>query len=73
MVDGTAFLYGEFSSFGPLCQACEDMGIELKKAAAQRIPNQPVEFSEAQIEEIEALVDRLDDDEDVQAVYTNIA
>lgn len=73
VVDGTAFLYGEFSSFGPLCQACEDMGIELKKAMPQRIPNQPVEFSESQLEEIEVLVDRLDDDEDVLAVYTNIA
>jgi YebC/PmpR family DNA-binding regulatory protein len=73
VVDGTAHVYGDFSSFGSLCQACEDMGIELKKASPQRIPNQPAEFTEEQIEEIEDLIDRLEDDEDVQAVYTNIA
>jgi len=71
--DGTVYVYGEFSSFGSLCQACEDMGIELRKASPQRIPSQPAEFTEEQIEQIEGLIDRLEDDEDVQAVYTNIA
>jgi YebC/PmpR family DNA-binding regulatory protein len=73
VVDGTVYVYGEFSSFGPLCQACEDMGVEVTKATLQRIPSQPVEFNEAQIDEIEGLIDRLEDDEDVQAVFTNIA
>jgi YebC/PmpR family DNA-binding regulatory protein len=73
VVDGTVYVYGEFSSFGPLCQGCEDMGVEVTKATLQRIPSQPVEFNEAQIDEIEGLIDRLEDDEDVQAVFTNIA
>jgi len=66
-------VYGEFTSFGELTKACEDMGIQGFKANLQRIANSPVEMSEAQIEEVEALIDKLEEDDDVQAVYTNIA
>lgn len=66
-------VYGEFTSFGDLTKACEDMGVPVKKATLQRIANTPAEFTEAQIEEIETLIDKLEEDDDVQAVYTNIA
>lgn len=66
-------VYGEFTSFGELTKACEDMGIEGVKATLQRIANSPVELTEAQIEEVEVLVDKLEEDDDVQAVFTNLA
>ena len=71
--EGTVFVYGDFTNFGSLSQACEKLGIELSKAGLQRIPNNPQEFSEGQLVEIESLIDKLEDDEDVQAVYTNVA
>ncbi len=71
--EGTVYVYGEFTTFGKLTAAVESMGIEAKKARLQRIPTSPQEFSEAQLDEIEALIDKIEDDEDVQAVYTNIA
>ena len=71
--EGTVFIYGDFTNFGSLSQACESLGIEISKAGLQRIPNNPQEFSDAQLEDIEALIDKLEDDEDVQAVYTNVA
>lgn len=71
--DGTVYVYGDFKNFGSLCQGCEKLGIEISKASLQRIPNNPQEFSEDQLEDIEALIDKLEDDEDVQAVYTNVA
>lgn len=71
--DGTATAIGDFTNFGSLCQGCEEFGIEVTKAQPERVPTSPVEFSEEQIEEIEVLIDRLDDDEDVQNVFTNIA
>ncbi|MCH2064661.1 MAG: YebC/PmpR family DNA-binding transcriptional regulator [Roseibacillus sp.] len=71
--EGTVFVYGDFSNFGSLSQGCEKMGIELSRASLQRIPNNPQEFSEDQLDEIESLIDKLEDDEDVQAVYTNVA
>ena len=70
---GTVFVYGDFSNFGSLSQGCEKLGIELSRASLQRIPNNPQEFSEDQLDEIESLIDKLEDDEDVQAVYTNVA
>jgi YebC/PmpR family DNA-binding regulatory protein len=66
-------IYGDFTAFGTLSKAVEDLGIETFSAKLNRIPNNPVEFSDEQIEEIEQLIDKLEDDEDVQAVFTNIA
>ncbi len=71
--DDRVYVYGEFTSFGNLTTACEEMGIEVAKASVQRIPNNPMEFTEEQLEDIEKLIDRIEDDEDVQAVYTNSA
>lgn len=65
--------YGEFTSFGKLSKACEDMGLEITSAKLERIPNSTVEFTEAQISEIEEMIDKLEDDADVQSVFTNIA
>jgi len=65
-------IYGEFASFGELSKALEEMNIEVTKAELQRIANVPVELSEEHLEEIEALIDKLEDDEDVQTVFTNI-
>lgn len=73
VVEGTVYVYGEFKSFGSLSSAVETMGIEISKANLQRIPNNPMDFSEEQMEDIEKLIDRIEDDEDVQAVFTNVA
>ena len=66
-------LYADYTNFGTLSKALEDKEIDVKKASLQRIPNSPVEFSEEQMEEIEKMLDRIEDDDDVQAVFTNIA
>lgn len=71
--DNRVLVYGEFTSFGDLTAACEGMGIEGVKATLQRIANSPVELTEAQIEEVEVLIDKLEEDDDVQAVFTNLA
>ncbi|MDH5465665.1 MAG: YebC/PmpR family DNA-binding transcriptional regulator, partial [Thiovulaceae bacterium] len=42
------------------------------KATLQRIPNNPTSFTDEQMEDIEKLIDKIEDDEDVQAVFTNI-
>jgi YebC/PmpR family DNA-binding regulatory protein len=70
--EGTVYVYGDYTNFGSLTQAFEQKGLEVK-ATLQRIPTSPVEFSEEQLEDIEKFLDRMEDDDDVQAVYTNIA
>jgi len=71
--EGIVYANGDYTNFGTLGKALEDKGIELKKSSLQRIPNNPVEFSEEELEEIEKMLDKMEDDDDVQAVYTNIA
>ena len=36
-------------------------------------PNNPTEVSDEDMEDLEKLIDKLEDDEDVQTVYTNLA
>ncbi|WP_018968967.1 YebC/PmpR family DNA-binding transcriptional regulator [Rubritalea marina] len=68
-----AVAYGEFTSFGSLSKGVEELGLEITKAAPERIANNSNEFTEEQLEEIEAFLDKLEDDDDVQNVFTNIA
>ena len=71
--DDMAYLYGDYTTFGSLSGALEERGIEVKNAALKRIANSPVEFTEEQLVDIEKMLDKLEDDDDVQAVFTNIA
>ena len=71
--DEIVHIYGDYTSFGSLANALEKMNADVKKAALERIANNPVEFSEEQLVDIEKLLDRIEDDDDVQAVFTNIA
>lgn len=70
--EGTAYAYADFTDFGKLTSGFEKLGIEFKKASPQRIPSNPQDFTEEQMNDIEALIDKLEDDEDVQAVFTNV-
>ena len=70
--DGHVIVYGSFESFGSLNKAIEDLGIKIEKSSLKYVPNTPVSFTEEQLEEIEKLIDKLEEDDDVQNVYTNI-
>ncbi len=67
------YIYGDYTSFGDLSKALEDLNLPIDKANLRRISNSPIEFNDEQLEEIEKLLDKIEDDDDVQAVYTNIA
>lgn len=67
------FVYGDYTSFGTLAKAIEDKGIAIVKSNLQRIPTSPVEFSEEQLTDIEKMLDKIEDDDDIQQVFTNIA
>ena len=69
----TAYAYGNWTDFGTLTSAFEEKGIEVTKADLQRFPTSPVEFDDEQMKEIDKMLDKLEEDDDVQAVYTNIA
>jgi YebC/PmpR family DNA-binding regulatory protein len=66
-------IYGEYKSFGELSKALEDRKIEVTKATLEFIPNTPIELAEEQLDDVESLIEKLEDDEDIQVVYTNLA
>ena len=70
--DGVLYIYGDYASFGTLSEGIEKLGLEAKKASLQYIANSPISLDEEQMNELEKLLDKLEDDDDVQAVYTNI-
>ncbi|WP_024953623.1 YebC/PmpR family DNA-binding transcriptional regulator [Sulfurospirillum arcachonense] len=71
--DGTVLVTAEFTDFGTLSQAFEELKIDLKTATLKRFANTPIELSEEQINDIANLIERIEEDEDVQAVYTNFS
>ncbi|MCF8361165.1 MAG: YebC/PmpR family DNA-binding transcriptional regulator [Prolixibacteraceae bacterium] len=71
--DGTMYAYADFTDFGTLTSKFEELSIETTKANLQRIPTSTVELTEEQLEEVDKLLDKIDDDDDVQEVFTNIA
>ncbi|MFA6760323.1 MAG: YebC/PmpR family DNA-binding transcriptional regulator [Sulfuricurvum sp.] len=73
LVEGMAYATADYASFGSLNSALEAMGVEIKKATLERLANTPINISDEQQEQIDRVLERLDDDEDVQKVYTNIA
>lgn len=70
--EGVVTVIGDYTSFSSLCSAIEASGIHATKSGLQRIPTQPIELSEAQIVDVENLLDKIEDDDDVQVVYTNL-
>jgi len=56
--DGIVSAIGELSAFASLSQAVEAAGIVPTKSSLERLPTQPVELTEEQMEEVEALLDK---------------
>lgn len=70
--DEEIIIYTAFEDFGKMSKALEDKHISVKKTALERIPTTVVELEESQQDEILALIDRFEEDDDVQAVYHNL-
>ena len=61
-----------FNDFGTLQKALEDRGITPLSAESEFVPVTPVDLSEPQAEEVLKLVDRLEQDDDVQKVFHSL-
>ena len=61
-----------FADFGNLQKALEAKGIELRSAGSQRIPANLVELPPEQEAEVMKLIEMLEEDEDVQHVYSTL-
>ncbi len=61
-----------FSDFGSMQKALEEKGITPISAEIEWIPTSTVELSEEQSQDVLKLVDKLEQDEDVQKVFYNL-
>ena len=66
-------IYGNYTSYGTINKGLNKLNINPSKSFLKRIPNNPMEFSEEQLIDIEKMLDKLEDDDDVQFVFTNIS
>jgi len=71
--EDTVYAYAAYTDFGTMSSALEKMEIEVAKSDLQRLPTSPVDFTDEQMVDIEKLIDKLEEDDDVQAVFNNLA
>lgn len=69
---GEITIYGEATSFGEIQKYLESNSFEVTGAEFTRIPNDLKDVTAEQRESIDKMIDLLEDDEDVQNVYTNM-
>jgi YebC/PmpR family DNA-binding regulatory protein len=70
--EGNLIVRTSYTDFGRFSDFLESKKIEPLSNELVRIPNNTVDLNEAQAEEVLKLVDKLEQDEDVQKVYHNL-
>lgn len=74
MEDDNIVIYGAFEAFGAIQKYIEEGDYELVSGGFERIPNTELkELNEDQKAEIEKLIERFENDDDVQNVYHTMA
>jgi YebC/PmpR family DNA-binding regulatory protein len=70
--EGNIILRSSFSDFGNMSKALEEKNIPLISSELKRIPTTTVELNEEEAKEVLELIDRLEQDDDVQQVFHNL-
>ncbi len=70
--EGNIIIRIAFNEFGNMSKALEEKGIEVITAELTRIPTNTVELNEEEAQDVLKLVDKLEQDDDVQKVYHNL-
>ena len=70
--EGEIIIYGEFSQNSAIQKYLEDNGFDITSSEFVRLPNDVKEVTNEQREIIEKLIEKLEDDEDVQNVFHNM-
>jgi len=66
-------LYGNFPDFGKIQSYLEENEMAVISSGFERIPMDTKELTEAEIVDVEKLLEKLEDNDDVQNVYHNMA
>ncbi|MBF4984003.1 YebC/PmpR family DNA-binding transcriptional regulator, partial [Nonlabens mediterrranea] len=70
-VDGI-MIYAEFQNYGALQKGIEELGHEILSSGFEYIPTMQKEVTAEQREDVEKLLEKLDEDDDVNNVYTTM-
>ncbi|NLR81816.1 YebC/PmpR family DNA-binding transcriptional regulator [Chitinophaga eiseniae] len=70
--EGNIIIRAAFTEFGTMAKALDDKGLEVISSELKRIPTTTVELNDEQAKEVLELVDRLEQDDDVQQVFYNL-
>ena len=70
--EGTITIYGDPKSFNEIQKHLESEGFEIVSAEFTYIPNDLKDVTDEQRETLDKMVERLEDFDDVQNVYTNM-
>jgi YebC/PmpR family DNA-binding regulatory protein len=69
-LDGEVLMvYGPFEAYGSLQKKLEEMGLEILESGLDRIPNVTKDLDPVATAEVEKLLERIEEDDDVQNVY----
>ena len=72
--EGVLVIYGAFESYGSLQKFIEERNLELVSGGFDRIVNGELkELLLHEKEEVEKILERIEEDDDVQNVFTNLA
>lgn len=67
--DDGILIYAPFESFGAIQKELESRNIEILSSGFERIPQVTKELSPGQAEDVEKLLEKIEEDDDVQNVY----
>jgi len=67
--EDSLMIYAPFEAFGALQKELENRGIEIRSSGFERIPQVTKELTEEQVADIEKLLEKIEEDDDVQNVY----
>lgn len=70
--EDSIILYGEFQSYSAIQKYLEENSFEIFSAEFERIPNDMKELNEEQKAQVNKLLEKIEDDEDVQNVFHNM-
>ncbi len=69
----TIVIYSDFDQYSAMQKYLEDNGFEIQSMEFVRIPNDTKALTDEQRESVQKLIDKIEEDEDVQNVFTNMA
>ncbi|MFT4664042.1 MAG: YebC/PmpR family DNA-binding regulatory protein [Polaribacter sp.] len=70
--EAAIMVYGAFENYGTIQKALEEKNFEIISSGFERIPNDTKKLTEEQEADVDKLLERLEEDEDVQQVYHNM-